>query len=109
MFTCTDPPATSAPVLAATNFTVCIPLLPATQTRPSEETVSGLEPPAKFVPTQPLKLFRRDGASSAYPVRKPVAGGPLHWKFAVTVSGPDSVTIGGFALPLKPPLQFTKV
>ena len=38
--------------------------------RPSELTLSELDPTVNFIPTQPLKLFRIDGPLSAYAVTK---------------------------------------
>src|SRR5271165_374957 len=109
MFTETEAPGTSAPVVAFTNFTACVPLLPATQTRPRAETASGLETGASVIPTHPPKSVRKIGAFNAYPVRKAVGGAALHWKLAVTVIGPDMVTVWGLELPLRPPLQFPKL
>src|SRR5579862_8979119 len=107
MFTDTEAPGTSTPVLAITNFTVCICEFPATQMRPSAETTSGLPPMVTFMPTKFPKSLRKGGLFKAKPVRKLVAAGPLHWKLAVTVCGADIVTICG--LPDTPPVQFTNV
>src|ERR1700681_3555067 len=104
MFANTDPPSTSLPVLALTNLSAWVPEFPAMHRRPMDETVRGLAPTVIFIPTQPLKLLRIGGPLNAYPVRKFVDAGPLHWKLAVAVSDPDIVTVCGFVLPFSPPL-----
>ncbi len=65
MLTDAEAPATSLPVAAFTNFTVCACEFPATQRRPSEETVSALAPAVSFIPTQPVKSLRSDGPFNA--------------------------------------------
>ena len=45
-------------MLAWTSFTLWVPLLPLTKTRPSSVTVSGVAPTVILIPTQPLKLLR---------------------------------------------------
>src|SRR5579863_8086954 len=75
MLTETDPPATSTPVPALTNLTVCIPELPATQTRPSEVTVSELAPTVNFMPAKLEKLFLADVPANE--VRNAVEPPPL--------------------------------
>ena len=114
MFTDAEVPVTSLPVPAFTNFTVWVCALFATQMRPSDETVSALAPTVSFIPTQPVKSLRSEGPFNAYPVRKaPDAGGgggtALHWKFAVTVCGPDMVMGVGLVVPVRFPLQLTNV
>jgi len=61
MFTDTEAPATSLPVAAFTNLTVCACEFPAAQRRPTEETVRPLAPTVNFIPTQPVKSLRKDG------------------------------------------------
>src|ERR1700694_826701 len=70
MLTAGDPPGTSALVVARTNFTVCVPELPATQMRPRAPTLSALAPTVNCIPAKLPKSFRRGRLFRLYPVRK---------------------------------------
>src|SRR5579872_4001541 len=70
MLSSTDPPGTSAPVLALTNLATWVPELPRLQTRPIEAMLRVLKPTVSFIPTQPLKSLRSTGLFRAYAVRK---------------------------------------
>ena len=77
--------------------------------RPNAVTVSGEAPTVSFIPIQPPKSLRSGGEFNAKPVRKLVEDPPGSWKFAVTVRGADRMTLCGFVLPLRSPLQLVNV
>jgi hypothetical protein len=95
----TEAEVTSLFVAALTSFTAWVAAFPATQILPNEEIVIALAPVVNRIPTQPVKSRLSEGLLSAKPVRKLCPGGVLHWKFAVTDRGAESVTGCGFTLP----------